>query len=1415
MNETAAKIVSEVTEMREESVKYFLCDDGSYIAATYAAPVHYNENGVWKEIDNTLTPSSKSGETVYSTKGGLNITVPSELGSGKRFTATNGGYTISFGVKSIDNSLSAQAKVVETDALPSVVKMNSTAEISDEKVTALSMAQNAETLTEKQKVEKFNNEQMTVDKQSGAVVYKGFDQQSDLEYIVTSNSLKENIVVYKPQDEYVYSFDLDSDGLIPVEQANGSIILVESEASQEAVFTLDAPYMYDANGAESYDIELSIKENGDEYVVTVEVDSTWLNNSEREFPVVIDPTWSAPNSKIQDIYVINGTFANSPRSNSEIRAGRNLTNIVRSYIKLTLPSNLPIGYSLYNSTLVLRKQNYFKVSEDIEVRAYDCKDAAAWSTSSISWNNQPFNNSNNGYLNSNPELLSSVAASSGLSSYTFNITGAVQRWINGGNNNGIMLASSNESTKTQVDFYSTRASSSGSRPSFVMYYYDPYVSEKKWTPKCQLSDSKTVHVRCSLPWTVEISPDSPWLSVTDLKDKTFKLRAAENTMASARSGTATVKTSLNGVESVIGTIAVTQFGAEPNIILSTEQVDLKHTNQSKTITVTSNSSWTVSKDSDWIDIENGEGTGNASFEINTTENNTSNTRIGTITVQAGTVSKTITVTQFDGVSELFNPINSNDTSETRASTEYNHPLAQWAMKLAYSAYMPLKGRISDIAPGMFMESGINPAQDELAACGFESNIYNNGENDTVCHVIGHRNISYDLSNNIDGGNDDATLGVYKNVSGSGFEGCFISNDQSGLRSDDAMDSTGMYCGGYSGAFWNTLSLEGANNTDGGNNNGTLGILEGTGKCEPTGVFSGNDSSGLRTDVSMDSIGMSCVGSSEAFWNTLSLEGANNTDCVFKTNTNGGNNGYFGVSKGTIARKSVGAFVRNDSSCLRTDDFVDDIYIDSRQNSGTFQNTLNSDGENNADCMRTLVVVDIRGTSTNKDWITDVGTQFTSVGINFETGMNMVLNSLYHGTGDTENCTECNGDGCEFCEGYIPHNNISNPIFLVTGHSLGAAVANLVASHLNSCTDTAHCSGTRTVQDVYAYTFATPKTVKNSTGNNDQNIFNILNNNDVVPLVPTNIMALNWADNGWTRHGRDFHLSMPMYVQLPLLKSLDTAALGLGGHAMSTYSHWLETLPGKLNKNAEAITAADLDAISDAREAAGLLPRLLRVKCPVDVTLKDSEGNIIAYESARENAVYPNITESEVVSWISNNNEKVFFLPFGCEDVTAEIEAYDYGTMNVALETIGAGDQLDSMTYSNVSLYPGKDFEIQIDENSVPSESQLMAVAEDGTQTEPSKNPYLKSAVPDTPYAGNNYITVVTDRSVTKVQFVHHDSRDTMTYTRDNVDVTLVDDGEVLTWRIHRNFPATVYDVGVKVGSYNWYYTERVFELKTS
>lgn len=99
--ETTAKIVREVTELREESVKHFLCEDGSYIAATYSAPVHYKENGEWKEFDNSLsldrTTLSNSGKPTYTTKaGGLSVSVPQNFSDGQKITAKNKGYEIGF-----------------------------------------------------------------------------------------------------------------------------------------------------------------------------------------------------------------------------------------------------------------------------------------------------------------------------------------------------------------------------------------------------------------------------------------------------------------------------------------------------------------------------------------------------------------------------------------------------------------------------------------------------------------------------------------------------------------------------------------------------------------------------------------------------------------------------------------------------------------------------------------------------------------------------------------------------------------------------------------------------------------------------------------------------------------------------------------------------------------------------------------------------------------------------------------------------------------------------------------------------------------------------------------------------------------------------------------------------------------------
>ena len=1129
---------------------------------------------------------------------------------------------------------------------------------------------------------------MTVENQTSAVVYKNFLNRSDLEYVVTSNSLKENIVVYAPQSEYIYRFDLNSDGLVPAEQADGSIKWTDPKNPDETVFFLDAPYMYDANDNESFDVSMSVEADGDGYVLTVRADSDWIGESGRAFPVVIDPSWSIPKSNFKDVYVINGICANEPRAIKEIRAGRNLTNTVRSYVKIEMPENLPAGSVITGGELTFQKQNYFKAlgHNDIDILVYDCKDVADWSETTVCWNAQPFDNSRNGYLNNNAELIDSIPATSDLDSYSFDLTEAVKRWVYTGINKGIMIASSDEVTRTQVDFYSSRASKIEKRPVMSISFDAPRVSTQVWNPGAGATTSSLINVVSSSPWTVDVS-DVPWLSVASATDDGFKLRAQSNPYADVRTGTVVVKMTADNTE--IGRITVTQLGTEPAVVLDRDRWDVDESGEhERLVEVSSNASWSVSTDSSWITLDKTSGRGNSTFTMSIgTPNETYTTRTGTVTVQAGDAVETIIVTQFDEVSGYFNSIGEDGVSRVKSSSEYNHKLSKWAMELAYAAYNPLTGPIAGLVPGIFMEDDIPTATELLELEGFNVQSFNYGANDAVAHVIAHRSIV------------------------------------AGADTSDSYNGIDFYRGGT--------------------NNGTSEKLF-------------------------------CI-DRDGYWNS--------TDVL-----------RLGFSRNS----------EQNNGMVRLSESADE------------QNQLNND-EN-----RVLIVVDIRGSETLQDWIVNAGTQIPEIKRSFSDGKNIVLNSLLHGTGDTANCTECDGDGGVLCMGYIPYYNIQNPIVLVTGHSLGAAVANLVAAHLSTCNDVNCCgilNGDGT--DVYGYTFATPNTVDtNEEGSvvyTGDNIYNIMNNNDAVTFLPRTIDFSNWRNSMWKRHGVDLHITMPMSVKIQALKDNGTAVIGFGGHAMSTYNDWLAALPDKLGKTADDIDLNDLLALTDNRDELGLLPKILWAKCPVSVTLKDEDGNVLAFESSNANAVSPQLANSSgIVSLVTDNNEKVFFIPFGYETVDINIEAYDYGTMTFATEVAGLGSAFNK-TYNNINLYPGKQFTAQIAENSLVEDIQPVHVDENGEQIPVEENPLLKSAVidnPRVPYGTYSIITVVTDKSVIKVRFICRTNGATITYTPDHEGViSYIDNGDTLTWVIRRKFASgTVdYDVGVKVDKV-WYVTPNVFTL---
>jgi hypothetical protein len=78
--------------------------------------------------------------------------------------------------------------------------------------------------------------------------------------------------------------------------------------------------------------------------------------------------------------------------------------------------------------------------------------------------------------------------------------------------------------------------------------------------------------------------------------------------------------------------------------------------------------------------------------------------------------------------------------------------------------------------------------------------------------------------------------------------------------------------------------------------------------------------------------------------------------------------------------------------------------------------------------------------------------------------------------------------------YIKDNNLKNINFLITGHSRGGAVANLLAVDLNDGT-----SPVTEMKKIAAYTFATPNNIKDFTAYN--NIFNFCFEDDFVTQVP--------------------------------------------------------------------------------------------------------------------------------------------------------------------------------------------------------------------------------------------------------------------------------------------------------------------------
>ena len=103
VEDTLKKEVFEVIDRREETVKHFRTEDGSFTAVQYNVPVHErDENGEWQDIDNTL---SESGSEYATPNAKIKFT--------KKIPGNEGIFTLHDGNRKITMSLSGARKKVE------------------------------------------------------------------------------------------------------------------------------------------------------------------------------------------------------------------------------------------------------------------------------------------------------------------------------------------------------------------------------------------------------------------------------------------------------------------------------------------------------------------------------------------------------------------------------------------------------------------------------------------------------------------------------------------------------------------------------------------------------------------------------------------------------------------------------------------------------------------------------------------------------------------------------------------------------------------------------------------------------------------------------------------------------------------------------------------------------------------------------------------------------------------------------------------------------------------------------------------------------------------------------------------------------------------------------------------------------
>lgn len=462
---TSREIIAEIPELREPNVKYFVNADGTNTAAIYNHDVHYlADDGTYKDIDNSLlsTETSAGKSVITNEESSTDFYFAQDSTEGNMVSVRAAGYDLKWRLDTSThkNTKKSKAKVKSNPSVDTVVKED--VDFDDVKDT-VSVAE-----------------------------YPNIMKNIDIEYVLLGTKIKENIVINDVSAISDFSFILTSETLFAKKKGQEIIF---SNADGEIVYTMSEPIMYDANNVESTDIKLKLKtisetEDLHQYQLTISPSKKWLQDENRVYPVIVDPTISTVQkaTSIEDAHVNSDHPSTNYKTSNALVMGTNSTGNSRTYIRFDLPEvvqsidnrviaaelnlcpNVSNAYSLFLEDSITSAPTFYAFAPD-----------ESWDSGEITWNNQP------GWdtfttLDYHTVGIESDGSPS-LEWATYDITSIVDKWCTGeAENNGVMIKGT-ESTQyvDRAYYYSSDWTNTSYKPVIQIAYANMIGLEDYWT----------------------------------------------------------------------------------------------------------------------------------------------------------------------------------------------------------------------------------------------------------------------------------------------------------------------------------------------------------------------------------------------------------------------------------------------------------------------------------------------------------------------------------------------------------------------------------------------------------------------------------------------------------------------------------------------------------------------------------------------------------------------------------------------------------------------------------------------------------------------------------------------------------------------------------------------------------------------